>query len=62
MLDDHQYYSARAEQQLQLAQKAPDSSIGNIHYQLVDGYLSKLIDLEECDSGSPIDCVYPSVS
>ena len=49
MLNSREYYSARLERQLRLAQRAVNKGISDIHYQLVDEYAGKLLEIDAMD-------------
>lgn len=40
--DDEAYFRRRAEQELELAQRAEDCAVVRAHYQLAEAYLDKL--------------------
>ena len=46
-MDDCDYYSRRAEQQLELAQQATDPAVCQSHYALANLYLEKACPADE---------------
>lgn len=55
-IDDQSYFRRRAEQELELAQRAIDKAVVRAHYCLAEAYLDKLMPpMETGDNGNVAD-------